>query len=156
MKKSSYNSASGVGEQASSQSSASRYSPHSDAVAESCAPSCSAGHGHADEILAALGRLPSGEVIAKLAEVFALLSNPTRLRIVIALRPSGSEEPPELCVCDLAVLTDASESMTSHQLRLLRDAGLVSQRRDGKLVRYRLVPGPIAHLLGDGVSYISR
>ena len=77
-------------------------------------------------------------------------------RIMMALRPHGSEMPPELCVCDLAVLTDASESMTSHQLRLLRDAGLVSQRRDGKLVRYRLASGPIAHLLGDGVSYISR
>lgn len=99
---------------------------------------------------------PPEEVIDRLAGVFALLSNQTRLRIVMALRPDGCTTAPELCVCDLAELINASESMTSHQLRLLREGGLVTQRREGKLVRYRLAAGPIAHLLVDGLSYVSR
>ena len=54
---------------------------------------------------------------------------------------------PELCVCDLAAVTGASKSMTSHQLRLLRTAGLVLQRRAGKLVFYRLANESLSALL---------
>ena len=90
--------------------------------------------------------------LQELAKLFDLLSNETRLAIVLALRGANSVGT-ELCVCDLAALAGASPSMTSHQLRLLRDGDVVHQRRDGKRALYRLVEGPLLHLLGDGMDH---
>jgi DNA-binding transcriptional ArsR family regulator len=97
--------------------------------------------------------LPDNARIASLTDLFGLLANETRLKLLLALyhRPNGARS--ELCVCDLAERAGASESMTSHQLRLLRDAGLVTFRRDGKFARYALTDGPQAHLLGDALDY---
>ena len=97
--------------------------------------------------------LPNNARIQSLSDLFGLLANETRLKLLLALygRPNGAR--PELCVCDLAELAGASESMTSHQLRLLRDGGLVTFRRDGKFARYALMDGPQAHLLGDALDY---
>lgn len=61
------------------------------------------------------------------------LGDPTRLTIAVALRDGG-----ELCVCDLAWVVERNESLISHHVRLLRTAGLVSSRRDGKMVLYSL------------------
>ena len=62
------------------------------------------------------------------------LGDPTRLQILCALRDGG-----ELCVCDLAWIMERSDALVSHHLRVLRTAGLVASRRDGKMVMYRLV-----------------
>lgn len=62
---------------------------------------------------------------------------------------------PELCVCDLAALASASQSMTSHQLHLLRHAGLVEFRRIGKHALYRLSAGAHVHLLLDALDYVA-
>lgn len=113
-------------------------------------------HDHAAEIIQARRRLPSPRAVNELAGLFDALSNPLRLQIMLALRAVPDETSPELCVSDLATLIDASESLTSHQLRILRDFALVTQRRAGKLILYRSVPGPVDHLLGDGLSYIAR
>ncbi len=59
---------------------------------------------------------------------------PTRLQILSALRDGG-----ELCVCDLAWIMERSDALVSHHLRVLRTAGLVASRRDGKMVMYSLV-----------------
>src|SRR5947209_4332099 len=61
------------------------------------------------------------------------LADPTRLMLAVALRDGG-----ELCVCDLAWISERSQNLVSHHLRALRGAGLVSSRRDGKMVMYRL------------------
>ncbi len=90
--------------------------------------------------------------LQELAKLFDLLSNETRLAIVLALRGADSMGT-ELCVCDLAAIVGASPSMTSHQLRLLRDGDVVHQRREGKRALYRLVEGPLLHLLGDGMDH---
>lgn len=92
---------------------------------------------HLRAVQAARRVLPAPELTAHVADRLALLANATRLRILLALRPRGTHRP-ELCVCDLAVVCGASQSMISHQLRLLRTAGLITQRRDGKLAYYRL------------------
>ena len=94
--------------------------------------------------------------VANLAEVFNALSNPTRLRIMLALRPREGAAQPERCVSEIAEIVQASESMTSHQLRLLRRVGLVDSRRAGKLMFYRMAEGPLDHLLGDGLAYVAR
>jgi DNA-binding transcriptional ArsR family regulator len=63
------------------------------------------------------------------------LGDPTRLIIAAALASATTEE---LCVCDLSWIAERSEQLVGHHLRLLRRAGLVSSRRDGKMVLYQL------------------
>lgn len=69
----------------------------------------------------------------RLAEMFRLLGDPTRVRILDALL-----EADELCVHDIAVAVGAGETKVSQALRLLRGAGVVRNRRDGRHIYYRL------------------
>lgn len=102
---------------------------------------------HLDAVRRARALLPSPASVSRYAELLGLLANPTRLKILLALQSEPEFRMPELCVCDLAAVTGASKSMTSHQLRLLRTAGLVLQRRAGKLVFYRLANESLSALL---------
>jgi DNA-binding transcriptional ArsR family regulator len=69
----------------------------------------------------------------KAADRARALSDPTRLTLATALR-----EGVELCVCDLSWIAERKQALVSHHLRTLRSEGLVSSRRDGKLVMYSL------------------
>ena len=77
-------------------------------------------------------RLPEdyARVISERAKA---LGDPTRLTITTALARAD-----EVCVCDLAWVTERSENLVSHHLRALRAAGLVASRREGKMVMYTL------------------
>src|ERR671914_571141 len=79
------------------------------------------------------GKLLDQDVAQDAAERAKALSDPTRLMLAAALREGG-----ELCVCDLAWISGRAQNLVSHHLRLLRSHGLVSSRRDGKLVMYSL------------------
>ncbi|MGK2877419.1 MAG: ArsR/SmtB family transcription factor [Solirubrobacterales bacterium] len=61
------------------------------------------------------------------------LGDPTRLTIALSLAATD-----ELCVCDIAWITERAENLVSHHLRALRNAGIVTSRRDGKMVLYAL------------------
>ena len=74
-----------------------------------------------------------GELAVGLAAQAKALSDPTRLTIAAAL---GATD--ELCVCDLAWVTERAENLVSHHARMLRSLGLATSRRDGKMVLYRL------------------
>lgn len=111
---------------------------------------------HLDAVRAVRSQLAPNAVLAGAAELLALASNPTRLKILLALHVSAGAPHQELCVCDLAVISGASKSMTSHQLRLLRAAGLVVPRRAGKLTYYRLADARIATLLGQALHAASE
>jgi DNA-binding transcriptional ArsR family regulator len=76
-----------------------------------------------------LGDVPSVEGVA---EIFAILGDPTRVRVLTALRAG------ELCVSDLAVATGVNRTTVSHQLRVLRSHRLVQRRREGKVVYYAI------------------
>lgn len=78
-------------------------------------------------------RLLGGGEVLDAAERAKALSDPTRLTLAGALGEGG-----ELCVCDLSWIVGRSQNLVSHHLRLLRSHGLVSSRRDGKLVMYSL------------------
>jgi DNA-binding transcriptional ArsR family regulator len=71
-------------------------------------------------------------LLPQLAELYKLLGNTTRLKILLALAHG------ELCVCDVAHVLELSVAATSHQLKLLRDQGWLNMRNDGKMVYYRL------------------
>lgn len=79
---------------------------------------------------AAREKIENVNSILDMADIFKLLGEPTRLKIVLALMNS------ELCVCDLAAAIESNVSTVSHQLRLLRNARLVKYRKDGKMVFY--------------------
>ena len=71
----------------------------------------------------------------RLADRARALSDPTRLTLAAALAQTD-----ELCVCDLAWVSERAENLVSHHLRALRAAGVVSSHRDGKMVMYALTP----------------
>ena len=74
-----------------------------------------------------------GDLANRLAAQAKALSDPTRLTIVAALAATD-----ELCVCDLAWVTERAENLVSHHARALRAIGLAASRREGKMVLYRL------------------
>jgi DNA-binding transcriptional ArsR family regulator len=78
-------------------------------------------------------KLLGEEAAQEAAERARALSDPTRLTLAAALGEGG-----ELCVCDLAWISSRAQNLVSHHMRVLRSAGLVRSRRDGKLVMYSL------------------
>ncbi|EYB66318.1 regulatory protein ArsR [Deinococcus phoenicis] len=79
-----------------------------------------------------------------------MVADPTRLRILSALNIE------ELCVCDLAAVAGISESAVSHQLRLLRAHRLVSFRKEGRVVYYRLLDQHITSLIGNAIDHANE
>lgn len=75
------------------------------------------------------------EVAERAAAAAGALADPTRLMLALALRDGG-----ELCVCDLAWISERSQNLVSHHLRALRAVGLAHSRRQGKMVMYALTP----------------
>ena len=72
------------------------------------------------------------EELEGLAQIYKVLGDPSRLKIIMALTDS------EMCVCDLAAFLGVTESAVSHQLRRLRDLSLVKRRREGQILFYSL------------------
>ena len=95
-------------------------------------------------------RLLAGRDVDAVADVFKLLGDPTRVRLVDALSHG------ERCVCDLASLVGMSESAVSHQLRLLRGARLVRVRRAGRLAFYSLDDHHVVGLLHDTRKHVEE
>ncbi len=95
-----------------------------------------------ERVSAARAAMVSVEEAEGLAQLFRLLGEPTRARILYALLEAG-----ELCVCDIAATVEAPETSVSHALRLLRTAGVVRNRREGRNVFYRLDDAHVRMLL---------
>jgi DNA-binding transcriptional ArsR family regulator len=91
--------------------------------------------------------LPAGEV-ENLCQTFKALADNSRLKILWAL------EQNEMCVCDLAAFLGITESAVSHQLRLLRTLRLVTNRRQGTILYYRLSDAHVAQLVGVALEHI--
>ncbi len=88
--------------------------------------------------------------MADLADTFKVLGDATRVRILDALSRA------ELCVGDIATLLDLSDSAVSHQLRLLRNARLVRQRRAGQMIFYALDDHHIVGLFAQGLEHVQE
>jgi DNA-binding transcriptional ArsR family regulator len=88
--------------------------------------------------------------INHLAELFKAFSDPTRLKIIHALKQS------ELCVCDLSAVLSMGQSAVSHQLRYLRNLRLVKRRKEGKMMYYTLDDQHIEELFVQGLSHIDH
>jgi DNA-binding transcriptional ArsR family regulator len=87
-------------------------------------------------VAAARAGVLSAEDAGRLAGLLGLLADPVRSRILFALVAAG-----ELCVGDLALALDVTEDQVSYAVKMLRLTGLVSFRKDGRMVFYRLSDG---------------
>lgn len=105
---------------------------------------------HLEKVERVRGVLLDDAHAAGLAEIFSLLGDRTRVRILHALTLG------ELCVCDISAALGVSSSATSHQLRLLRTAKLVKARKDGKNVFYSLDDGHVHSLIAQGLEHVSE
>ena len=108
---------------------------------------------HADHILAVRSNLLTTRKATRIAALFAVLSDPTRLQVVYALlcAPTG-----ELCVGDLATGLGRDDTTISHQLRVLRNQQIVAMRKVGRVVYYRLVDEHIRLLFELGMAHASE
>ena len=95
-------------------------------------------------------RMPQEESLYDLAQLFKVFGDLTRIRILWALNES------EMCVCDIAVLLDMTQSAISHQLRVLKQTNLVKNRREGKVVYYSLVDDHVREIFDQGLIHINE
>lgn len=96
-------------------------------------------HGHpvdSERVAAVRQRLVDPDETARLIGLLGLLADPVRFRILYAL-----DVVDELCVGDIALALGGSEDSISYALRMLRTAGLVATRKQGRMVLYRLAEG---------------
>ena len=113
-------------------------------------PVCQAFCEHTDTIARVRSQQPVEEDVRALADTFKILGDVTRIRIMQALAVN------ELCVCDLVVILDISQSAISHQLRHLRAAKLVRYRKEGKNVFYALDDDHVRELLTIALEHIQE
>ncbi len=104
-----------------------------------------------EEVVARAGqKMPPEESLYDLAEFFKVFGDTTRIKIIWAL----FEE--EMCVCDIAHLLNLTQSATSHQLRVLKQARLVKPRREGKNIYYSLDDEHIEAIFNQGLKHINE
>ena len=96
-----------------------------------------------------LDDIPSDDELLDLAELFKVFGDSARVKILLALFQS------EFCVAHLAQIAGLSSSATSHQLRILKSAGLVKFRREGKQLFYSLSDAHVYSILKAGLVHIS-
>ena len=116
--------------------------------AEDCEPAAS--HDHAQLLDRIRQELPDDHTLYDLADLFKIFGDTTRVKILYALFES------ELCVCALAELLDVSQSAVSHQLRVLKDAELVTRRREGKTIYYSLADEHVRAIIEMGFEHITE
>ena len=111
-------------------------------------PTCQVRALHEDQVRRARASALPDDDVAGVAGLFKVLGDPTRTRILRALR-SG-----ELCVCDISHVLDMSISSVSHQLRVLREHDLVRFRKDGKIVYYSLADPHVLALHDTALEHV--
>jgi ArsR family transcriptional regulator, lead/cadmium/zinc/bismuth-responsive transcriptional repressor len=95
----------------------------------------------------AKAQMPAPDTLEKAVTILNAGADLTRLRILLGLSQT------ELCVCDLAALTEVSESAVSHQLRDLKAANLVKSQKRGRMVYYSLNDHHVQKILENAVEH---
>lgn len=102
---------------------------------------------HLERVERARKEIVDSQRLERMALMFKIMGDPTRLRIIMALWRG------EMCVCDLAAFLCLSESAISHQLRRMRELALVRQRRDGQVLYYALDDTHVAQLVATALAH---
>ena len=94
--------------------------------------------------------MPEEEELNDLAELFKVFGDTTRIKILYTLFKS------EMCVCDIAEILDMTQSAISHQLKILKNAKLVKNRRDGKQIIYALDDDHVGSIIKMGMEHVEE
>lgn len=105
---------------------------------------------HHDAVQQVRAQMPDVDAVYEAAELFKVLGDTTRAKIICALSVS------ELCVCDLSALLNMTQSAVSHQLRTLKQARVVKFRRSGKVVYYSLDDEHIQTLFNMAIDHVTE
>lgn len=112
--------------------------------------SCDFMHAHAEIVEKVQNNMPEEELLYDLAELYKVFGDTTRIKILYVLFEA------EMCVCDIAQILNMSMSAISHQLRVLKQSGLVKYRREGKTVFYSLADDHVRTIIGMGMEHIEE
>lgn len=105
---------------------------------------------HDEVVNTVRAKMPKEESLYDLAELFKVFGDSTRIRILWAL------DEAEMCVCDIAYLLNMTQSAISHQLRVLKQAKLVRNRKEGKVVYYSLDDEHVRMIFDQGLVHINE
>ena len=111
---------------------------------ESCELMCA----HEEIVEKVQKEMPDEDTLYDLTELFRIFGDSTRIRILYVLFEA------EMCVCDIAALLGMTQSAISHQLRALKNAKLVTSRREGKTVFYSLADDHVKTIIDQGLEHI--
>lgn len=111
---------------------------------------CGATHHHEAAIRLAAGGMPPESELAELAELFKVFGDATRIRILYIL--AGTE----LCVCDVAEVLGLTQPAASYQLKALKQARLVKNRREGKTSFYSLADRHVEIIIGMAKEHLEE
>ncbi|MDD4096283.1 MAG: metalloregulator ArsR/SmtB family transcription factor [Oscillospiraceae bacterium] len=107
-------------------------------------------HDHNSNMLQVKAGMPADEILCDLGDLFKVFGDTTRIKILYALLES------ELCVCAIAELLSMTQSAISHQLKVLKDAKLVGNRREGKTIIYFLSDDHVRSMIGQGFEHLTE
>ena len=111
---------------------------------------CDCGVLHTDAVEKARKSMATDEKIADVSDLFRVLGDSTRIKILWALDNN------ELCVCDIASLIGMTKSAVSHQLRVLKQANLVKYRREGTAIYYSLSDDHVKTIFAQAKDHIEE
>lgn len=103
---------------------------------------------HEDVLARVREKMPDEDPVYEVSELFKVFGDSTRARIICAL------DIEEMCVCDLAVLLNMTQSAISHQLRILKTSRLVKSRKQGKVVYYSLDDAHIGDIFAKAFEHV--
>ena len=105
---------------------------------------------HTDAVNFVSSEMPPIDVLYDLAELYKVFGDSTRIRILYVLFEK------EVCVCDIAAVLNMTLSAISHQLRVLKNAGLVKYRKEGKTSYYSLADDHVKTIIGQGIEHVTE
>ncbi|MBQ9745477.1 MAG: helix-turn-helix transcriptional regulator [Clostridia bacterium] len=105
-------------------------------------------HNHEEILCKVRHELPTDELICDLADLFKVFGDTTRMKILYSLFES------EMCVCAIAELLGMTQSAISHQLKVLKNANLVANRREGKTIYYFLADDHVRTIVAQGFEHL--
>ena len=111
---------------------------------------CDSHEVHKDLVSQVMNRMPDEDELYDLAELFKVFGDSTRIRILTVLFGE------EMCVCDIAEALLMTQSAVSHQLKILKNAKLIKNRREGKQVYYALADDHVSTILAMGLEHIEE
>jgi len=107
-------------------------------------------HNHEETLKNLKVKMPSDELLCDLGDLFKVFGDTTRIKILYSLFES------ELCVCAIAELLNMTQSAISHQLKVLKDAKLIANRREGKTIFYFLADDHVRSIIGQGYEHLTE